>query len=106
MPTYEEKFAIRIMAILAASFTDIVGLALLPINCNFVTVFNNSGVAVLLRSDPGNASSEISIANGASFVIGASGPPRGSTRFPQNCNPVGSLKSSVGNVNVVIECSD
>lgn len=106
MAIYEERFAVRVMSVIAGGFTDIVGLALLPINCNFVTVLNNSAVAVLLRSDPNNAASEVSIAAGASFVIGASGTPRGSVRFPQNCNPVASLKSSSGTVNVVIECSD
>lgn len=102
---YEQTDAIRLLAINAVTWTDVAGVAVLPISCNQVIVFNNSGVSIFLRTDPNNANSQVTIASGQQFEIGSSGGsgPR-SFLFPQGSgNPPCSLLSSSGTVNVLIE---
>jgi|SRR5882724_6468217 len=105
---YEERFALRKLTVNSVTWTDIQGLAVLPINANYVIIVNTltPPEALLLRSDPNNANSEISIAAGASFQIGASGTPRGSLRFPQGCNAVGAVKSTSLTQAIPVESSD
>jgi len=105
MSVYEKTFAIRVLAITAGAWTDVVGEAVLPIGCDLVTIYNNSGVDVLLRTDPNNANSQVTIASGQAFEIGSPGRrPLADFRFPVNSTyPVCSLQSSVGNVNVLVE---
>jgi len=100
---YEQAHAFRQLAVNASTWTDIVGLAALPLNCNQVIVLNLSAVIVYYRSDPGNANSQVPINPGQGLQIGAS---RGSSPFlfqAGSANPVGSLLSSSGSVNVTIE---
>src|SRR5882724_6801345 len=61
---YEERFALRKLTVNSVTWTDIQGLAVLPINANYVIIVNTltPPEALLLRSDPNNANSEISIA--------------------------------------------
>lgn len=103
---YEQYFSIRSMALTAGSWADIVGESYLPLASNIVIVFNNGAVDVYLRSDPGNAASQVTIQPGQQFEIGASGTQISSYiqhRFPLNCSALGSLKSSSGNTSVLIE---
>jgi len=104
---YELANAIRSLAINAASWTDVSYVnGVLPIACNQVIVYNSSAVAIFLRTDPGNANSQITINPGQAFTIGVSGANRGAYAFlfPQNTqNPPCALLSSSGNVNVTIE---
>ncbi len=101
---YETKFAVRLLAINAVTWTDIYGSAL-PIDCNTVIIFNNTGVDIFLRSDPSNPNSQITIQTGQQFEIGTTGLPAtaGLSRFPKGSAPLGSLLSSSGNVSPVIE---
>ena len=102
---YEQVWAIRSLSISNAGFTDIVGAAVLPIACNTIIIVNNSGQTVFLRSDPGNAASEVSILDGQQFEIG--GPTDTATRGPRfpagTANPAGSLKSATSAISVVVE---
>jgi hypothetical protein len=102
---YEQTNALRQLGINAATWTDVVGLAVLPISCNQVLVFNNSAVNIFLRTDPGNANSQATIAPGQQYAIGS--PGGGGARsflFPQGTgNPPCSLLSSSGSVTVTIE---
>lgn len=102
---YESRHAVRSLAINASTWTDISGKAVLPIDCHTIVIFNNTGVTILFRSDPGNANSQVSIGNGQQYEINGSvsqmarGP-----RFPAGSDsPVGALLSSSGNVSPLIE---
>src|SRR5438094_7926102 len=98
--TYESRNALRLLAIVSGSFTDVQGTAVLPLDCNTVIIFNNSGVDVLLRTDPANANSEITLSTGQQFEF--TGVNRYSFRYPR-CGPaVCALKQSSGNVNVIV----
>lgn len=99
---YERSFAVRTLALNASTWIDVVGANLLPFDCNSVFIFNNSGVNVSLRTDPNNANSQITIAPGQAFdILGSVGP---GTRFsPMDSNPLCSLLSTSGNINVIIE---
>jgi hypothetical protein len=104
-PPYELTFAIRVLALTASGWTDLVGLANLPIGCNQIVIYNNNSVPILLRTDPNNANSQITLNDGEAFDIGVAMPRIGSGgfRFDVNCPPVCSLQSSAGNLNVIIE---
>lgn len=73
---WEENFAIRILSVGSVGFTDVADTSI-PIDCNTVVVLNPSAtVSLSLRSDPGNANSEVEIGPGQQFEIGgASGAP-------------------------------
>lgn len=100
---YETDFAIRSLAIVAGNWTDLAGSSI-PIDCNYIMVFNDSGQDISLRSDPNNASSQATVHDGQMFTIGA---PRGvdqkTVRFQKGRqNPVASLQPSVSSVNVLL----
>jgi hypothetical protein len=102
MPNYEQSFAIRQLLLGNAAFTDVQGLAVLPIDCNQVIIFNNSNVEVTLATNPNLTSSEVVLEPGQYFPIGT--PSReGGFRFPQNCPAVCSLKAASGTPTVIIE---
>jgi hypothetical protein len=102
MANYEQSFAIRQLALNAVGFTDVQGLAVLPIDCNTIVIYNDSNADIYLRTNPGQASSQVTIAPGQFFSIG--GPSQnGGFRFPQNCPPVCSLEASTGTPTVTIE---
>jgi len=101
-PPYESRFAIRTLAIVDTGFTDVKGLAVLPINCNEVIVYNDTGTDILLRSDPSNSASEVTVAAGQYFPIGTP-QKEGGFRFPQNCPPVCALKSTSGALTIIVE---
>ncbi len=102
---YEESATIRQLALAASpTWTDVTGAAI-PIDCNQVVIFNNSGVDIYMRTDPGNPNSQVTINNGQQYEF--TGPvPRGfrSHRFPKN-STVCSLQPSSGTPSVVIECT-
>ena len=100
---YDTRFALRKVPINQNTWTDLVGAAILPIACNNVIVYNNTGQDILLRSDPGNDQSEVLVPNGSQFEIGASVNISGGHRFPLNCPAVASLLSSSGNVSLLVE---
>lgn len=106
---YETLFAIRSLAITASGWTDVVGNSVIAIDCNTIIIYNNNSVAVSLRTNPANSSSEVSIPPGQGFEVGGNTFPgtqfATKTRFSANSpNPVCSLKSSSGSINVLIEC--
>lgn len=105
MPTtYEERTAIRTLTINASTYTDIVGTAVLPIDCNLIVIYNSTNVDIDYRSDPGNSSSQVTIPPGGSFEIGSAHAFLATgIRFPRGCNPVGSLLSSSGSQSPIIE---
>lgn len=99
---YEQSFAIRQLAINAATFTDVQGLTILPIDCNQIIIFNNSNVEITLATNPNVATSEVVLEPGQYFPIGS--PSReGGFRFPQNCPAVCSLKAASATPTVIIE---
>ena len=104
---YELVFALRALGINAVTWTDVsYANGAIPIAANQVIIFNLSAVAIYLRSDPNNASSQVTINPGQQFTIGVSGANRGTYGFlfPQNgANPACALLSSSGPVNVLIE---
>src|SRR6266536_2253777 len=100
---YEERCAIRQLAINAVTWTDIVGVAVLPIGCNSVIIYNQTGVNIYLRTDPGNANSQVTIHDGEQFELGGPAASSAGVRFVQNCPAVGSLLSSAGSVSPLIE---
>ena len=105
--TYETRFSIRQASIGAGGFTDIVGQTYIPIDCNVVAIFNNTGVDIYLRSDPGNAASQVTISSGQQFEIGMPGLQSvgGAPRFiSMSTDPVCSLQSSSGTVTPLVEC--
>jgi hypothetical protein len=105
---YELRFAIRILAINASTWTDLQGPAAIPISCQAVIVYNNSNVNVDLRTDPLNANSQIVLQPGESFQIGmvtqfgVTGL-NGGFRFSPTGPPLCSFLSTSGNVNLIIE---
>jgi hypothetical protein len=100
---YEEVFAIRQAALDSTKWTDITGVLLLPIPCNTVVIVNNSGGNIALRSDPGNANSEITIPTGQQFEIGGFRPVKSRNfRFTSD-SIVCSLKPAAGNPVAVVE---
>lgn len=102
MAVYEIQFAIRLLAINASTWIDVVGLAVLPIDCNSVFIFNNTSVNFLLRSDPNNANSQVTIVPGQAFDVAGSGAI--GTRFLRDSPfPICSLLSASGNQNAIIE---
>lgn len=102
---YESAFAIRKLPIDQNGFTDIVGPSVLPIDCNVVVIFNDTGQDILLRSDPANANSEVTIHDGQQFEIGTafSSSARGARFQRGSSNPVGALKAAVSGVSPLIE---
>ena len=110
--SYETKYAVRSVLINSSTWTDVQGINILPIACNSVTIFNDSGVDVYFRSDPNNTDSQITLPSRIqpsdyplppipSLEIGH-GVFYAGTRFPSLCDPVGSLCSSGGTVTVTI----
>ncbi len=99
---YERSFALRQMAINAATFTDI-GPASLPIGCNTIVVINVTATDILLRSDPANPASEITIRAGQQFELGTSPHAFNAHRFHGGVDPVAGVKSTSGNLTIVIE---
>jgi hypothetical protein len=102
-PPYESRFAIRALVLSASAFTDVVGNAIIPLDCNTIIIYNPNAVAVYLRSDPNNANSQISIPPGQGYELpGGTGP---GTRYSSvSTNPVCSLQSSSGATTVYVEC--
>ena len=69
---YEQTGVIRQLAISAIVWTDVsFGSGALAIDCNAVVVMNTSSVSIKVRSDPNNASSEVTLAAGQAFTFGA-----------------------------------
>ncbi len=105
---YEQAHTIRQIALNSATWTDVVGVAYIPLSCNVVIITNLNSVAIALRSDPNNANSQITLQPGQSFQIGVASPSlnnAGGNRFPVGSGfPVCSLLSTAGNVNAVVEC--
>lgn len=94
---WEESFAVRNLTVSSAGFTDVAD-AFVPIDCNTVVVMNTSStISIALRSDPGNASSEVTIGQGQQFEIGGTRPRTGHkpTRFKAG-DAVCSLKAASG----------
>lgn len=104
---YEQSCALRALALNNATWTDVAGPSI-PIDCNLVIIFNNSGVDIFLRTDPGNANSQVTINPGQQFEIGgAPRPPSfGPSRFisGDSTRAACSLMASSGSPNVLIEC--
>lgn len=99
---YEQSFAIRQLAITSVGWTDVQGLLALPIDCNQVVIYNDSNNDVYLRTNPNVAASQVTIAPGQFFPIGA--PSReGGYRFPQNCPAACSLMASTGSPTLIVE---
>lgn len=97
-------------AVPATGWTDLNGQTLgtsgdlvLPITCNQIEVYNNSSSDVLMRTDPGNAASQITIAAGAYFIIGTPQPKNDPPRYPVGFqNPVASFQSTSGTVDLTL----
>lgn len=102
-PVYEQRVAIRAVAINAVTWTDIVGLSMLPIDCNLIIIYNNTGVDIFLRTDPNNSNSQVTIGAGLQFELGSPSGLRQGTRFTRNGDPSCSLLSSSGNVSPLVE---
>lgn len=104
---YEQAFAIRNLAISAIIWTDIQGALILPIDCSLIIIFNPASVNILLRSDPNNANSQVTIAPGQQFEIGGAYQGLKSAnrhRFPLGgAFPVCSLMSSSGPQTILVE---
>ena len=102
---YEQTFALRTLALSLVAWTDVQGLAMLPIDANIVSIVNLSGVDVLLRTDPLNPASQVTVPTGTQFDCGSESFPRSrSFRFPKNGPPVCSLLGTgVGTPSVLIE---
>lgn len=94
--TWEESFAVRSIPLNASTFTDIVG-ASVPIDCNTAVILNLSTIDFLLRSDPGNVGSEVTIGAGQQFEIGGPRPRSGyrPARFKAG-DPICSLRAASG----------
>jgi hypothetical protein len=89
------------MSVAASSWTDVQGMALLPIDCDTVIIYNNAAVNILLRTDPGNANSQITLLPGQQYEFG--GNHSGVYRYPRGCPAICSLQSVSGTVNVIVE---
>ena len=104
---YEQNCAIRQVPITNGAWVDVVGVNYLPINCNLVIIFNNTGIDIYMKTDPGNANSQVTIQNGQQFEIGAVATPSPEgirVRFKAGSpDAVCSLLSSAGNVSPVVE---
>lgn len=101
---YERFVAIRSLAISNLDWTDVVGKAVLPIDCNCIVIFNNTGQDVKFRTDPAVAASEVPIASGQQFEVSGSRTPASAPRFPAgSTDPVGALQASASPVSVIIE---
>ncbi len=101
---WEENFAIRSIALNSSTFTDVADIAYVPIDCNTVVILNISvTIAIALRSDPGNANSEVTVNPGQQFEIGGNRPRTGyrSARFKAG-DAVCSLKSASGTPTVLV----
>ncbi len=108
-PAYEQFFAIRQLVISDSSWTDLVGPAVIYIACQAVVIYNPANQIVNLRSDPGNAASQLpgGIQPGGSFQIGSNGRYPITTqvwRFQPSGPPLCSLQSISGVVTLGIEC--
>lgn len=101
---YETSFAVRQLAITNSGFTDIQGAAVLPIDCNYIEILNDSGQDVILATDPNNVASQITIHDGQMFSIGAArGFDTKQCRFQAgDSNPIAAVKSASSSVNVII----
>src|ERR1700739_4529836 len=106
MPQYETKARIRQLAITSNTWTNIVDPgdgSVLPYNCNLIVIYNPTSVVINLRTDPGNANSQLpgGIPPGGSYDLGVAGG-RG-WRYPKGCPPAGSLQAASGSPVVCIE---
>lgn len=100
---WEESFAIRSVPLNSSTFTDVAD-SFVPIDCNTVVIFNPSNtIAIALRSDPGNANSEVTINPGQQFEIGGPRPRTGykPARFKTG-DAVCSLKAASGTPGALI----
>lgn len=103
---YETRWALRTLALNASTFTDIVGSAILPIDCNQIVVYNpaSTAVNVTLASDPTNPNSQVTIPPGGQFTIGSPAlQGQQAFRFPKGSFAAGSLIAASGTPNVLIE---
>ena len=108
---YETQNAIRNdFAVPATGWTDLNGLTtgvsgdvVLPVSCNQIEIYNNSTSDVLMRTDPGNAASQITIAAGATWIIGTPQAKNVPPRFPVGFqNVVASFQSTSGTVDLTL----
>src|SRR6185312_11949211 len=96
MPVYENTVALRTLQ-MSASWQDIVGLSILPIDCNLVILYNAGTVDILFRTDPNNANSQAVIGPGEQAEIGSVEAPLISERYrfiAGSPYPVGSVSSA------------